>query len=340
MRKLLVPAICIALLLGACGKKTEESKNIEQIQAEQGIPVRQKEINPSTFNQQLSYNAVLSGIEESTAKAMVGDIIVSIKARIGDRVQKNQVIVTFPENTPAAQYEQATTAYNSIKLVYERMQRLHAQGAVSRQDLDNVETQYKVSRANLETSKKMIQVSAPIDGIITNIMVNPADHVFPGGDLFTVANTSRFKTILWIPESDIKLVKIGTPATAKWNDEVLTGRVTQISMALDPNNKAFRVEAEFANTNRKFAPGITAEVNLMVTQKANTIIVERQYLGNENGGHYVWVNVDNKAVKRAVVLGMDNQLEYEIISGLNPGDLLITAGLNLLTENVQLLVIE
>jgi multidrug resistance efflux pump len=52
------------------------------------------------------------------------------------------------------------------------MQRLFAQGAISQQDLDNVETQYKVSKANLEVSDKMINVRAPISGIITAMNVN------------------------------------------------------------------------------------------------------------------------------------------------------------------------
>lgn len=340
MRKYLFPIICIVLILGACGKKQSDSKNIEQIQAEQGIPVRQIEIKNTVFKQELTYNAVLSGIEESTAKAMVSDIIVSINAKVGDRVKKGQTIVSFPRNTPAAQYEQANTAFNSIKQVYERMQRLHAQGAISQQDLDNAETQYKVSKSNLDASRMMIEVSAPIDGIITNVIVNPSEHVFPGADLFTVSNTNSYKAILWIPETEIKHIKQGTRATATWNEESIGGKVTQISMALDPNNKAFRVEAVFANTNRKFAPGITAEIKLDILSKSNAIVVDRQYIVSENGKRFVWVNTDGKATKREIEIGLDNQLQFEIIAGLQAGDILLTEGINQLSENSKLLVIE
>lgn len=340
MRKFMIIAISATLLISACGKKETDSRNIEQIQAEQGIPVRQTEIKTSTFKQELRYNATISGVEESTAKAMVSDIVVSINAKIGDRVKAGQAIVSFPQNTPAAQFEQATTAFNSVKQVYERMQRLHAQGAISQQDLDNVETQYMVSQANLSASRKMIHVTAPIDGIVTNIMVSPADHVFPGTDLFTVSNTRSYKAVLWVPESDIKHVKKGSKALASWNSETLTGKVTQISMALDPNNKAFRVETEFANTNPSFAPGITADITLEVLSKPNSIMVERQHIFAENGARFVWLNVDGVAVKRVVDIGLDNQLSFEIVSGLSIGEMLITEGMNQIYDKAKLLVIE
>ncbi|MDZ4120855.1 MAG: efflux RND transporter periplasmic adaptor subunit, partial [Candidatus Cloacimonadaceae bacterium] len=331
-----------ALGIGACGKKETDNRNIEQIQADQGIPVRQEEVKSTTFRQELSYKATLRGMEESSAKAMVSDVVVAVNARIGDRVKSGQTIVQLPQNTPAAQFEQATTAFNTTKQAYERMQRLQAQGAIAQQDLDNMEAQYKVSKANLDASRKMVEVTAPIDGIITNMMVGVSDHVNPGMDLFTVANTSRFKATLWVPETEIKHLRVGTAARAMWNEESITGRVTQIALALDPGTKAFRVEAEFANTNRKFAPGITVDVKLEVFSKANVVVVERQYIVTQSGNNssFVWVNQDGQAAKRAVTLGLDNQLEFEVVSGLAPGEKLITQGIHQLTENAKLLVIE
>lgn len=340
MRKLIVIILSIGLLLTACGKGKQESQNIEQIQAEQGIPIRQITVTPETFSRELIYNSSLKGVEESTAKAMVSDVVVSINRKVGDRVKAGEVIVRFPQNTPAAQFDQATTAFNSLKQAYERMQRLQAQGAISQQDLDNIETQYKVAAANLQASRKMIEVSAPIDGIITNIMVNAADHVFPGADLFTVAKTSSYRATLWVPESDKAQIKQGTPAIANWNGNSLRGSVKQVALAFDPQNKAFRVETEFANTNPAFAPGLTTEVRLLIQSKANAIVVQRQHLVRENDKSFVWLNIDGVAHKQEVQIGLDNQLSFEIVSGLQSGDLLITEGISQLKDNSKLLVVE
>ncbi|MDD3236369.1 MAG: efflux RND transporter periplasmic adaptor subunit, partial [Candidatus Cloacimonetes bacterium] len=192
MKKILT-VIVLSTLLFACGKKQDNAKNMEQIQNEEGIPVRQTTVETTTFHQELIYNASLNGSEESTATAMVSDIITKINAKVGDKVSKGQIIISFPANTPAAQFEQASSAFNSINTVYERMKRLNDQGAISRQDLDNVQTQYNVSKANLESSEQMINVRAPISGIITAMMVNPSEKVYPGKELFTVVSTGGYK---------------------------------------------------------------------------------------------------------------------------------------------------
>ena len=313
---------------------------MEQIQKEEGIPVRVTTVQTTTFRKNLSYNATLSGSEESTATAMVGDIIVKINAKVGDKVNKGDIIVSFPVNTPAASWEQATSAFNSIKTVYERMQRLHAQGAISQQDLDNVETQYKVSKANLDASEQMINVRAPLSGIITAMMVNVSEKVFPGKELFTVASTGGYKAVLMVPESEINMLKKGAKASAKWLDETIPGKISQISLAMDKESKAFRVEVLFPGMNKKISYGVTAEIAIEVLAKPNVIVVERQHIGQENGTMFVWRDVNNQAVKTPITTGQDNSLEFEVVSGLSVGDILVTEGVNMLTENAKLRVIE
>ena len=307
---------------------------------EQGIPVRVRTVEAGTFTQELNYSATLGGREESTAQAMVSDIVTSIKAKVGDRVTAGQIIVTFPQNTPAAQYVQASAAFNAQKQAYERMQRLFNQGAIARQDLDNLETGFNVAKANLEAAEKMINVRAPISGVITKIMVNPAERTYPGQDLFTVSSTNGFKATLMIPDTDVSKLRVGTPATAKWMDQTLNGKVSQISMALDPYTKAVRVDVVFGGYSKKISFGSVAQISLKTMTKSNVIVVDRIHITNENDKFYVWLNKDNHAVRREVELGLNNKLQHEVISGLEEGDILITEGINLLTENALIRVVE
>jgi len=339
-RYLIILTALIVILISACGKKQEAGKSMEQIYSEEGVPIRQTIVEQTTFHQNLLYNATLSGIEETTVQAMVSEVITRINAKVGDRVTKDQIIVCFPQNTPSAQYEQAATAFNSIKTTLERMQRLFNQGAISQQDLDNVETQYKVAKANLETSDKMINVRAPISGIITAVYVNPSDKVYPGKDLFTVASTNGYKAVIMVPDMEINKFKKGAKATATWMETTISGRVTEIPMAMDNATKAFRVEVSFPGMNKKISYGVTAEISVEILNKPNVIVVERHQIVSENGSKYVWLNQDGKAVKKEITTGLDNTIAFEVTSGLNPGDMLITEGINMLTEGAKLRVIE
>lgn len=340
MKKIILVTLLIMLLaLFACGKKTKAGASIEQIQQSEGVPVKVQAVAPGTFSQELIYNATLTGAEESTSTAMLADVITRIHARIGDRVNAGQLIVSFPANSPQAQNDQARTGFENARLVYERMQRLFGEGAISQQDLDNARAGYDVARANLAASDAMIKITAPFSGVITNIMVAQGERSYPGQPLFTIAGGSGFKAVINVPESDIAKIRRGMSVQATWNGNTVNGRVSQIALALDPNRKAFRVEALFPASGRGISYGVTAQVKLIVANKPNSIVVERQHIITENAQKFVWVAEGDKAIKRPIETGQDNQLSFEVISGLSEGDQLITQGMNLLTDNALIKII-
>lgn len=335
MRKYITIISLFAMIfaLSSCGKSKEESKTMQEIQNEEGIPVRIQNVSTQTFTQQLRYNASLSGKQESTAQSDLSEVVSQIHAKVGDRVSKGQLIISFPTTAPAAQYEQASTAFAAQQTAYERMQRLYEKGAVSKQELDNLETMYKVSKANLESSESMIKIRAPISGILSALHVSQSDKVYPGKDLFTVSTADGYKAVMMIPTQDAPQIKNGSLATAEVNGETLKGRISQVGMAMDPMLRAIRVEATFNGFNRNISFGSNALVNIDVFSKPNCIVVNREHLSFENGNAYLWVAENDRAIRREVTLGLNDQLHYEVLSGLNEGDQLIVAGISLVSEN-------
>jgi membrane fusion protein, multidrug efflux system len=330
----------VMLLALGCGKKTAGGKNMEQIQKEEGIPVRVAEIKKVTYAETLTYNAVMSGIEEATVTSMAGDVITNIKVKVGDHVNKDQVIMTFPIDTPAAGYQQANSAYLNAKVTYERMQRLFAQGAISQQDMDNVETGFKVAMANFNASASMINVKAPINGYVTNLFVNVGDKVNPGEELFTVSNTSRYKAVIWIPDSEINRVKKGQKATAKWNDVSFNGAVSSVALAMDQGRKAFRAEIVFKDKTRYMASGVTVEISIDTMSIPNTIVIDRSNMVENEGRFYLWVVENDKAVKREITVGSNNGIRYQVTDGLSVGDKLIVEGMSMVYESALVKVIQ
>jgi len=313
---------------------------MEQLQKENGIPVRVTEIIPTSFVQELAYNAPLSGIEESTTKAMVSDIILKVNAKVGDYVKKDQIIITFPQDTPVAQYEQANSAYLNTKQSYERMQRLYSQGVISKQDLDNITTGYQVAKANLNAAAQMIQIKAPISGYITAMKVSTASRVESGDELFTVSNTTKYKATIWVPASDIQLIKKGLTAIANWGDQTLKGRISTVSLAMDQDQKAFKTEIIFDTHPKQIISGVTLQIRIEVARIDNAIVVERKSILEENNKKYVWLVRDNKAGKVEISTKHDNGIEYEVIAGLKNGDKMITSGISLLTDNCLVQVVK
>lgn len=337
---ILMSLIIGLLLISACSSKDKNGKNMEQIQKEEGIPVRVTELQNTTYTETLTYNAVLSGIEEAKATSMVSDVITKINIIVGDYVKKDQIILTFPTDTPAAQFQQANSAFLNIKTTYERMQRLFAQGAISQQDMENVETGYKVAQANFNASQSMINVKAPISGYVTNLLVNVGDKVNPGDELFTISNTNKYKAVIWVSDSEIQKIKKGQKVEAKWNDEILTGVVSSVAMAMDQNKKAFRAEIVFNTKTKYMASGVTVEISINTKTIPNTIVLERNSMVETEGKYYVWMLENNKALKKEITIGQNNGIRYQIKEGLNAGDVIITEGLSMVYEGSLVKVID
>ena len=149
---LLIPLIVGAsIALSQCGREAVSNNSMEKIYEDEGVPVRVETLEPGLFETKLSYHAVLSGIEESSVHAMVSDEVDMIYVQVGDYVEEDQVLISFPPDTPSAKYQQAKVGYENAKLTYERIEQLFQTGGISEQDRDNAKAAYDVAAADWDT---------------------------------------------------------------------------------------------------------------------------------------------------------------------------------------------
>ena len=332
--------ITASTFLFSCGQEQVESRNMEQIYKEEGVPVKTVMVEPRMFETELSYHAVLSGIEESSAYAMVGDKVEKILVNVGDYVQKDQVLMTFPTDNPGAQYAQAKVAFDNAKMAYERVENLFKTGGISQQELDNAKAGYDVAAANWDAVQQSVQVRAPISGYVTKVNVRESDNVRRDDELFTISKTNKLKAKVWVSESEIQQVKKGLPAQAVWNDSTITGKVVQVDMAMNQQVQAFGAVIEFENRKNCITCGVTADVIIKTYKNPNAFVVERKNILNDQDGSYVFMVNSGNAKKRSVKLGKQEGIEIELLEGLEPGDELIVEGQLLLEQDSKVKIIN
>ncbi len=328
------------LLIIGCGEKKVESKNMEQIYKEEGVPIKVETVKKRRFEKVISYNTILSGIQESNASAMIGGRIEKVLVKVGDYVHKDQILFTFPEDAPSTQYYQAKVAFENSQNMYDRYKKLFEVGGISAQDLDNIKTQYEVNKANYETVRKMVKVLAPISGYVTKVNVRESDDVKKETVLATIADLSKLKGTIHISEDEISDVKVGTRATATWQNVTIEGVVTKVDMSMNPITQAFNADVTFNNKDSKMKAGLTVDVTLAGSQSNNRIVIERKNLVKKNNEYFVYVANNNIAKIRKVKLGKSSGLYTEILSGLNEGDQLITEGQMNLEDSAKVKIIK
>lgn len=322
---LLAAALLMVTVIGCSGGKSE-SRSMEEIYAEEGVPVRVDVVQPSQFVKELEFTSVLTGIEESSAYAKVSDRVDEITASVGDYVKKDSVIVTFPTDNPKANYYQAKVQFENAAANYARMKEYFESGGLSQQGFDNAEASYRVAEANWNAVRQSVLVLAPISGVITRLNVRESDNVNDEDELFTVSRTDRLKAHVWVPDTDIEQVAVGEEARAEWQGQELTGRVVQVDRSVNRMRQAFGVVVELDNPDGKVQSGVTANITIATYASDSAIVTARKNISSDNKGSYVFVVKDNTAEMRRVTVGGSHLMDVEIVDGLSFGDSLVVEG--------------
>ncbi|MDP8201201.1 MAG: efflux RND transporter periplasmic adaptor subunit [Candidatus Tenebribacter burtonii] len=338
LKLMILIVIATMLALGCARQEEAESKNMEQIYKEEGIPVEVQVMQPETFIKELSFNANLSGIRQSAAAAMIGGRIEKVNVKVGDYVAKDQVMFEFPEDAPAGQLVQAKSAFEMVEATFARMQNLYAKGGISKQDLEGVETQYKVAEANLDAVMQMLKVRAPIDGYVISINVRETDGVHAEDVLAFVSQTNKMKARIWATEKEVCQIKKGKKATAIWNNFTLTGEVTEVAIAMDRGHNAFAVNLEFNNTNNLCKSNVIGEISIQTYKNNNAFIIARSNVKNDVNGNFIYKVESEKATKTYVDIGQENG-GFEILNGISENEEVIVKGLNLVYDGAKVRIV-
>jgi RND family efflux transporter MFP subunit len=337
---LVIIAFSAAALAGCSREAEKATQSIEELHSREGIPVRVRELKPETFTASLGYTSSLTGSVESTASALIGDVIEEVLVSVGDYMEKDQVVLRFPADNASLNYEQARINYENAKTSFERISRLYtAEQGISRQNYDNARTQYEIARANWDTVRKMKDVRAPISGYLTRLNVLESDNVSPGDPLFTISNHTKLKSTGWVTDREIGRLAVGQKASAAWREHTLSGRVIQVDMAMDQERKAFAAKLEFDNPGLAVPSGITADIGIEVYSNNNSLIVDMGEFIEGVEGRYVFLAENGVSRRRKIETGQREGLKFEVLSGLTPGDTLITEGVNLVSDGSKIRII-
>ncbi len=341
--KIIVPIVLSVFSLfifQSCSKEKADAKSMEQIRAEEGVPVKVEVLKYKKFEKYYSFFGKLAGIKEATKGAMVGGKIEKINAKVGEEVKKDQVIVEFAEDNPGIQFMQAKESYDNAEKTYNRMKALLNAGETAQANYDAVETQYLVAKRNYESLKDMLFVESPFDGILVDMKVNEGDNVNKDVHLFTVSQLSQMHTKIWASETEISSVKKGMNAKMEYNGKSYYGKVTEVSMAADPNKQAFYAEVEFDNSRMELKSGVTADIKILIYENPKAVIIQRNLILSDDKGNYVFLENNGTSEKRYVTNGNDSGLDFEIKNGLKPGDKVIVQGISLLDNGTKVKIVQ
>jgi RND family efflux transporter MFP subunit len=342
-------ALAAAALVSAvsCAGKPEaeaslpQALSMETLYTENGYPVSTRTLKAEEFSVYLKYPTVLQAQSESTAYAALSDVVRKINVKVGARVARDQVILSFSPDNRAL--EQARLSYENARRNFNRSSALFDAADISRQEFDAVRMQYEIARTAFEAASDMINVKSPIAGTLTRLDVHVTENVRPGTALFTVAGASGFETRFYVGADEIDRVNtgarvyIGNPEQNP--DQNIEGRISQVSLMMDSAKQAFPVTAYFETTSNKLVSGMGVDVSVETYHNDKALVLSRRELVKSGEAYTAFIEYNGSAQQVAVELGEINGLRYEITNGLVEGDLLISTGIQRLSPETSLNIV-
>ena len=216
------------------------------------------------------------------------------------------------------QYDAASTSYASAKASY------NAALAKERQ------AQSELKRS--KSSKDDYIIKAPLNGTVLNdYSISAGAMISPSSPILDIADLSRLKATLKIPESKIFTVKMGMPVTIRFDalpDEEFKGYVTATDQYVEPSTRTSNVEIELDNraAGGKLRPGMFGQASITEREAKNVIAIPESSLHSSESGFYVLVAESGKAKQRVISVGIRQDSLVEITKGLKTGDKVIIFG--------------
>jgi len=278
--------------------------------------------------------------------------VVEVKARIGDTVQKGQLLMRVQSNDVSGAYQGYRKAVNDellARLQRERQQTLYDKGAVAKSVLEQAEDVEKDAQADLDAASEqlhllgidkdhpsgIVDIKAPISGVITDQQITNASGVQGLGspNPFTISDLSFIWIICDVYENDLDAVHVGEYADihlSAYPNRVFKGRIDNILPVLDPTIRTAKVRLELANPGL-IRVGMFVAATFYGKEKETRAAVPAAAILHLHDREWVYAPINADHFKRLeVVTGKmlpDNM--QEVVSGIKSGDRVVSNALAL-----------
>ncbi len=273
-----------------------------------------------------------------------------------------------------AQIKSAQTVLINARSNYERIENLYANNSVSlaefeaaKSNYETAEAQYEAALANLEAASSQVsasaeqvnsarnqiaytRLSAPFDGIVTNVMVEENELVSPGTPIVSLGAESAPEVKVGIPDVVISKVRPSQEVSIVFSSlpgQNFSGVVKEVAYATG-SAPTYPVIVSLLNYSENIRPGMAANVTFSFDSQnssgVNHLSVPPSSVAEGPGGAFVYVLKPNgesyQVEKRPVEVGALNSVGMEIMSGLQKDEIVATAGLNTLLAGMQVSLLE
>jgi len=339
-------------------KSGEKKKNQKEVVKKKGAKkrgrsggrppqaVKLEEVKLETTKETYKVIGRIAAMQKGPLAAQVRGAVKSIKVSVGDRVEKNTVVVSLDKRALQASRRRISAQVSRYKTMLAnatrelmRMKKLSRSAAYSRARFEDQEgmvaerrAQYQEFKAALEQAQIDIQntsIKAPYDGIVVEKHVEVGGYVNVGAKVLTLSNDKSVEVEVDIPSYRLDNLELGTKAkviTDSGKDYNATVRAIIPNENTRTRTRPIRLNADFGDDAFRFADNQSVTVELPLTSGNEVLTVNKDAVLRRANGNIVFVVIGNNANMKSVQLGRGIGNKYQVINGLKAGDMVVVRG--------------
>ena len=282
--------------------------------------------------------------ESITVRPEVAGRISAIAFQEGQHVAKGATLVRLDPAINQAEVQQAHANLKLAQSKYERAVDLAQRNFISGQAKDEAENNLRVAEAAVALADARLaktEIRAPFAGIIGLRVVSVGDYVKEGADVVNLESIDPLKVDFRVPEIYLTQLSVGQTLTVTLDalpGKTFDGRVYAVNPLIDAAGRSVVIRAVVRNADTTLRPGMFARVRLITRDEKQALVVPEQAIVPQGDEQYVFRVVDGKVARAKVDIGQRRDAKVEILKGLGPDDVVVTAGQLKLREGMPVTI--
>ena len=295
----------------------------------------------SAWPNTISVIGTMEAVHGVTVSADLPGTVAKINFESGKSVKAGDILVELDTRQERAQLTSLQAQHELSNLNYDRAKNLANAGVVSRQDYDRANADQRQTEANVSEIKATIDrkiIRAPFSGILGLRKVNLGQYLAAGAAIVSLQSLDPIYVDFGIPQDAALKVQVGRPLVVTSDDvpgRAFRGQVTALDSLVDQTTRNIQVQATLRNLGNKLRPGMFVQVDATSGAPGNFVTLPASSINYAPYGDSVFIITDLKDPKGQTYRGVRQQFvkvgssrgdQVAILSGVNPGEEVVTSG--------------
>ena len=294
----------------------------------------------STFRRYVEVQGTIDAKNNVQVAPKSGGAVTAVYVVEGSSVRAGQVLARIDDQILRTSAEEIKTQLSLANTVFEKQANLWKQQiGTELQYLQAKNSKESLERrlATLNSQLSQSNVTAPISGVVDQVLAKVGSTAAPGVPMFQVVNLSQLKVKANVADTYAGSVRKGDEVIVRFPDvnRELKTRISFVSTTVDPLSRTFSVEAPLPS-DKSLKPNMLAQIKINDMNKSNALVINQNLVQSTELGQLVYVAVNEGGKKvaksRKITTGQSYGGQIEIVAGLKAGDQLVTQGYQELTD--------